>query len=481
MKMKHLNLVLLFLLFNPNIVISSSESKRDKIQQIDSLLRLSSKASFDVDIDNSLKYAFEALSQSQSINYPGGKMVAANMIGQAMYNTGNYKEAVEYLAIAENIKTKENRSLTLSQVVKTKGILYFKLGMKDRSLNVLQDALTISEGIEGASNKIFVVSQIYEVLTDVYTDMGINDSVDYYLNKNLELVAQMDSDTLYPSIINIYTRVAEQYMHNNNLKLADDFLTQAFDLIQKHNYQYTSYTHKMKGDLLLASDRADDALDNYYAAKANIAETKLSGELPNLYASMSKAYRIKGYRDSVRYYNEMKHIREREIMSENLNASNTALQILLQKESELKSVSKKRSFLMYLTSIISTLLIIIILVARRRNIIRFFKRIIRGELKSMSQEERLMYYAENDIEEFISLFQEMYPQFHENLIEIHPNLTDSELELCYMTFLDIPTKDIAFLSKIELRSVQTKRSRLRKKINLQPEVDFAEYLKSLSN
>lgn len=207
MKMKHLNLVLLFLLFNPNIVISSSESKRDKIQQIDSLLRLSSKASFDVDIDNSLKYAFEALSQSQSINYPGGKMVAANMIGQAMYNTGNYKEAVEYLTIAENIKTKENRSLTLSQVVKTKGILYFKLGMKDRSLNVLQDALTISEGIEGASNKIFVVSQIYEVLTDVYTDMGINDSVDYYLNKNLELVAQMDSDTLYPSIINIYTRV----------------------------------------------------------------------------------------------------------------------------------------------------------------------------------------------------------------------------------------------------------------------------------
>lgn len=238
----------------------------------------------------------------------------------------------------------------------------------------------------------------------------------------------------------------------------------------------------MKGDLLLASDNADDALYNYYIAKDNITETKLHGELPNLYASMSTAYKIKGDNDSVRYYNEIKHIREREIMSENLNASNTALQILLQKESELKSVSKKRSFLMYLTSIISTLLIIIIiLVTRRRNIIRLFKRIIRGELKSMSPEDRLIYYAENDIEEFISLFQEMYPQFHENLIEIHPNLTDSELELCYMTFLDIPTKDIAFLSKIELRSVQTKRSRLRKKINLQPEVDFAEYLKSLSN
>lgn len=152
-------------------------NKQQRISHIDSLIALSEKASFDVDLENTIIHAINALAQSQSIKYARGEMSASNLIGQAMFNSGNYKEALRYFSVAENVKSKENFSLSLSQIYKTKGQIYFELGMSDRAVGIIKTALEKASDIKNESNRNFVTSQIYEVMANIYNDMGCIDSV----------------------------------------------------------------------------------------------------------------------------------------------------------------------------------------------------------------------------------------------------------------------------------------------------------------
>lgn len=66
-------------------------------------------------------------------------------------------------------------------------------------------------------------------------------------------------------------------------------------------------------------------------------------------------------------------------------------------------------------------------------------------------------------------------------VEKHSNLTPAEQQLCALVFLNFSTKDIADINFHTIRTVLTKRSRLRKKMNLDPNVDLYEFLHSLNN
>ena len=55
-------------------------TKQQRISHIDSLITLSEKASFDVDLENTIIHAINALAQSQSIKYARGEISASNLI-----------------------------------------------------------------------------------------------------------------------------------------------------------------------------------------------------------------------------------------------------------------------------------------------------------------------------------------------------------------------------------------------------------------
>lgn len=65
-------------------------------------------------------------------------------------------------------------------------------------------------------------------------------------------------------------------------------------------------------------------------------------------------------------------------------------------------------------------------------------------------------------------------------VEKHSNLTPAEQQLCALSYLNFSTKEIAEYADIQISSVQARRSRLRKKINLETDIDFGEYLRGIS-
>lgn len=66
--------------------------------------------------------------------------------------------------------------------------------------------------------------------------------------------------------------------------------------------------------------------------------------------------------------------------------------------------------------------------------------------------------------------------FFKKLIEYYPNLTPNDLKLCSYLRMNFSTKEIAKLLNISTRGVEISRYRLRKKMNLDHEINLTEFL-----
>ncbi|WP_181369459.1 LuxR C-terminal-related transcriptional regulator [Flavobacterium album] len=85
---------------------------------------------------------------------------------------------------------------------------------------------------------------------------------------------------------------------------------------------------------------------------------------------------------------------------------------------------------------------------------------------------RLIEMVKNDDQAFMAAFYNCFPLFLEKLRDIHPTIVPSETEFCALLKLNLSTKDIARYKNIEPKSVQNKKYRIRKKLNVPDDVDI---------
>ncbi|WP_294818338.1 hypothetical protein [uncultured Flavobacterium sp.] len=85
---------------------------------------------------------------------------------------------------------------------------------------------------------------------------------------------------------------------------------------------------------------------------------------------------------------------------------------------------------------------------------------------------RLIEMVKADDDAFMASFHSYFPAFMEKLREIHPSIVPSEIEFCALLKLNLSTKDIARYRSIEPKSVQNKKYRIRKKLNIPDDVDI---------
>ncbi|WP_142018107.1 helix-turn-helix transcriptional regulator [Chryseobacterium aquifrigidense] len=66
------------------------------------------------------------------------------------------------------------------------------------------------------------------------------------------------------------------------------------------------------------------------------------------------------------------------------------------------------------------------------------------------------------------------------MLKINSNLSRSDLAFCALIWLGFSSKEIAQSISMEHRSVQTKKYRIRKKLNLESETDLYRFFRSIS-
>lgn len=82
-------------------------------------------------------------------------------------------------------------------------------------------------------------------------------------------------------------------------------------------------------------------------------------------------------------------------------------------------------------------------------------------------------------EMFKEAFDNADSEFFKNLKSKHPNLSPNDLKLCAYLRLNLSSKEVSQLINISPRSVEVKRYRLRKKLNLDSNENLADYILSI--
>jgi DNA-binding CsgD family transcriptional regulator len=113
---------------------------------------------------------------------------------------------------------------------------------------------------------------------------------------------------------------------------------------------------------------------------------------------------------------------------------------------------------------------------------------LKDELKSKGQGQDLNSIVKiidqnlnntDDWKFFQEAFNNADKDFLKKVKTIHPSLTPNDLKLCAYLRLNLSSKEIAPLLNISPRSVEVKRYRLRKKMELEHEVSLTNYILEL--
>lgn len=82
-------------------------------------------------------------------------------------------------------------------------------------------------------------------------------------------------------------------------------------------------------------------------------------------------------------------------------------------------------------------------------------------------------------EQFTQQFDQVHVEFHKRLLEQFPDLTKNDLKLCTYLRMNLSSKEIASLTFVTVRAVEVSRSRLRKRLGLDPSDNLLQFIQSL--
>ncbi|WBX95850.1 tetratricopeptide repeat protein [Chryseobacterium gambrini] len=169
------------------------------------------------------------------------------------------------------------------------------------------------------------------------------------------------------------------------------------------------------------------------------------------------------------------------------------------KSEEIREIQDKninfleRNFLFIIILVILVLLVIILYIfmqRKKRKISEQEKSIIFETVKEQSEEitelktkvndafEEVLNLAKKNDASFLKRFSEVYGQFYNRLTEKHPELTDVQLKILALSYLNFSTKDIAISTKTSPRTVQTHKYNIRKLINISSDQDFIKWIRN---
>lgn len=93
--------------------------------------------------------------------------------------------------------------------------------------------------------------------------------------------------------------------------------------------------------------------------------------------------------------------------------------------------------------------------------------------------EQLLKMIKTDDPAFLFHFEDMYPNFKTKILNIEPNLSLSDIEFCILLKLNLSTKKIAQLKFLEVRTVQNKKYRIRKRLNIPQEASIYNWFSEI--
>ncbi|MFZ6053317.1 tetratricopeptide repeat protein [Halocola ammonii] len=272
-----------------------------------------------------------------------------------------------------------------------------------------------------------------------------------------------------------YSNIAIAYL-SFNLDFAEYYALESIALMPdnvNNDDRVTMMNYFTLGKVNLERQNHQKALDYFHNALDLHEQSGGELRIKEIYSGLVSLYDTLGKKDSAIVYKNKLQEYEISILQSKYNSLREVMEV----EQEKKKESNSSSNLWWiLTSIVGLVIVVVIIFfgyKRREN------QNLSEDKQWQSQYKSLIDLAKNNDPAFIPTFEKVYPDFSKKLLDINPGLSNSEIEFCALLKLNISTKNIAKWTFIEVRTVQNKKYRIRKRLNIPTNHDLYNWFKSV--
>ncbi|WP_426478206.1 tetratricopeptide repeat protein [Chryseobacterium sp. CBSDS_008] len=419
------------------------------------------------------------LRKAARMRYTAGKGLCYLNMAEVNVSAGNYEKARFFLNKAE-------KDLVNSENAYHKAILYDDYSLYYSHLKIYNKAL------ESNNKAFYYIKQAkktkltQKLLPRLYVNKGIyyawkgwfGTSLKCFIKANaLEnsaytncMMAQYYLFTRKPDSAGIYIARADEKM-----------LSQKTTDVESLWVYYTMGYYYNEAD---NSEQAEKALKK--ALEINIKTRRTySSHIKDVYKALAELYKKKN--DGGKAYFYLKKYMEEEGRSDaaRFAAMNKATEDFI---SEVKQESDwhKNDLPLFIALSVSVLTIsgvyvrkLINKVQNKKNTLKKQTEALKNHVQTKQLEAVTMLAKKNDSSFFLK-FKELDPGFIKALLKINPDLENSELTFCAMLKLRLSSKEIADYTFVQHKSVQQKKYRIRKRLNIPGETDIYDFFENLT-
>ncbi|MDP9961987.1 tetratricopeptide repeat protein [Chryseobacterium lathyri] len=431
------------------------------------------------DFEGALKFNTKALKQYEESGDTRGIILVYINIGSLLCNFAKYKESLEYLDKAKKELSKVKNAPFLT------GILYNEYGRNYIRLGLFEQANAALNKARYHIRKLTDDKQRNYLLLNNYSWKHAG----FLKDKNTDSLQAIGKKlrTEMPGAYS-YTRVADDFIaKKKHLDSAEYYMNKAVLSFNTANFTEKGIALFSYGDLYNVKGDQKKALEYYLKAENIFQQIKNKPSLLTVYDTISSVYKslneVEKSNDYLRKYtflNDSLDKNEKE-------AVNLAVINLIELKNEEKGKERKLFYFIVLAIIISFALLLYFIrkvyLKKQLNKDKLIeKKTIETDvlkLKVNDSFDEIIQLMESRSPLFLTRFKEVYPEFYEKLVTHAPELTEHDIKFSAYLRLNLTNKEICQYENISLRGVETKRYRLKKKLQLAKEMDLQKWILEL--
>ncbi|GEN66280.1 tetratricopeptide repeat protein [Chryseobacterium rhizosphaerae] len=448
------------------------------------------KESFDTDLvfanhtymstwgyESAMRLNIEYLKKAEKMNYPEGKGICYHNIACINVTIGDYEKANFFF-------NKAREYIDISKNPLHKALFYHNYSRYYKFLNLTDKAIEYSNTAFYYMNKAKKSKLKDRILPRMYLNRGTYFMEKGWLGTSLKIFLkanELEDSKLTNSML------AKYYLSVHQPDIAETYLVKANEkmLSDKTDDVESFYVYSTMGEYYNTLNRNEDA-EKAFKKALFILETQgvYSVFKGRCYKSLAELYKKMHDKDRAYYYLKKYTEEEGKSGSAQLTTLNKMMDDFMT-ETKKESDWNRSKLPLAIALAIGAITASGVYVRKIINTLRLKKRNLKKETDDLKKHMHTKQFQEvrdlvkrND-SSFLLKFKELYPDFTGALLKINPDLENSELAFCAMLKLRLSSKEIADYTFVQHKSVQQKKYRIRKRLNIPAEEDTYDFFDHL--
>ena len=459
--------------------IFSVEAQKITTAEIDTLQKKASKIKWNIgDYKKAAILQREIIVKSKKIKYKKGEIRGYLELSQSCFGMNMLKHCFYFLNIAEKqLKDYDDNSLK-SHLYLIYGMYNHKLGGYQQSIINFNKSLYFASRIEDKKLAERRKQNVYDWKRDSFQFLNQMDSVYSYEKKCMTSPKPM-----------LFITIADRNLEKGRIDSAEYYINKADNLAKSLNAPMEGKYNVLMayGKLYLVKKEYGKSLN--YLLKA-LKISKKMGFKNRERESYKLIY--EAYRGEKNLGKENEYLLKYSSLNDSLNANekkviNLPIEKFLEEETNNieESKNKLHYFIAFIVFFFSLLLFLLYRISKNKkektkNVLN--KKEDELEFLKKKVDEKKQYVinlATKNDPTFIVRFKEVHSDFYEKILSEHPQLNINDMKFIAFVKLLFSNKEIAIYTNVSIRTVESKKYRIRKKLNLDANVDFNEWVLNL--